>query len=131
VICPSTRLAEALELLDDLYGVRPPAPDDPDEVLTFLAEAMAAVAPPARNMVIAPTSEKTNEGEAAMVRRCTRCQGSIIEQRFTDVYARGILWSCIACGEETELLPPPAALRRILARSDYTPPRGRQKKTAP
>jgi hypothetical protein len=41
---PQGRLAAALELLADCYGVRSPDPDNPDEVLTFLAEAMAAVA---------------------------------------------------------------------------------------
>ena len=41
---PATRLAAALELLGEAYAARPPDPGDPDEVLAFLAEAMAALA---------------------------------------------------------------------------------------
>lgn len=39
-----TRLAEALELLSQAYGVRPPAATEPSEVVVFLAEAVAALA---------------------------------------------------------------------------------------
>lgn len=39
-----------------------------------------------------------------MLRRCTRCHGNIIAQRFVEVYGRGTRWSCLACAEETEQL---------------------------
>jgi len=45
------------------------------------------------------------------LRRCTRCHGNIIAQRFVEVYGRGMRWSCLACAEEAEqldeeLIPP-------------------------
>ena len=39
----SRRLSDALELIGNHFGVRPPDPDDPDELLTFLAEALAGL----------------------------------------------------------------------------------------
>jgi hypothetical protein len=68
-------------------------------------------------------------------RRCSRCQGSIIEQHFTEIYGRGMLLSCIACGEEIEQLDgeqlmPPAELRRIFAASAAATRRGRPKKAS-
>ena len=52
------------------------------------------------------------------MKRCTRCQGSVLSQHFTDESGRGTRWTCIACGEERELLdgeplPTPAELQRI------------------
>ena len=41
---PRARLAVALELLGECYGIRLPDPDDDASVVTFLAEAVAALA---------------------------------------------------------------------------------------
>jgi hypothetical protein len=52
------------------------------------------------------------------MKRCMRCHGSVLGQQFTDESGRGTCWTCIACGEETELLdgepiPSKAELQQI------------------
>jgi hypothetical protein len=55
-----------------------------------------------------------------MMQHCIRCGGSVLSQRFIEVYGRGVRWGCLACGEaveqvEGEELPSQAELQAIFA----------------
>jgi hypothetical protein len=38
------------------------------------------------------------------VANCPRCAGSVLAERFTDRSGRGVLSTCLACGDEREVL---------------------------
>lgn len=37
-----------------------------------------------------------------LMAHCPRCQGSVLTQRFTEAYGRGVRTTCLACGETIE-----------------------------
>src|SRR5688572_1746180 len=113
----------------------PPAPSDLALCASWapvVARVAAELAGLAAALTPSISSQRAVSIQCGPMKRCTRCQGSVLSQQFIDSSGRGTRWTCISCGEERELLdgepmPTVGDLRQIFA--EPAPQVGRPQKT--